>query len=363
MNQQQKIIHLIEWIRFYPSGENCQPFSFSLDLNCLRICYDETLDRGLINHSGNPSRITLGCILYLVEIVGQAYGLKVESENIDHDQISAVIYFSSIAPDLNPLLMTVRSRRTVRSPFTHFLPSQEIDRITANIKTHDRVRIQSSPLTADIFNTLVESESTIFKSTDLLNELMEWIRIDGSAFWTDGLLASDVGISKLEATMLKFLHSRLPWIFSALVRLRILSFRATPTLRKQLASAQRFVSFSLKRGEKPDYKNLVEIGRAAMETWLKLSHQGFGLQPLSYSSLLPLEIHFFGLSAKSLDDSAISKTRLQLRRILGLSENFELVWIFRVGTQSQSMTGVRRSVKEFIKTDNVKNTDNQIGAV
>jgi hypothetical protein len=184
------------------------------------------------------------------------------------------------------------------------------------------------------------------KSFEFLEELFFWLR-DQKQHIEDGMLWEDIGLTKIQFSILNYMIQNQKTIFRKFVNLGGVSFLSHGVIQKQIESSQRFVAALILTKNLRDPNLYIEVGETMMRLWLNLSQKGFGAQPLSFSSILPIEIEVGQFQSQSINHSATIKFSKSLAQQLKLGDEQRMVWLFRVGAHHQSLTAIRRSTSEI----------------
>lgn len=359
---QSRILELCGWLRYYPSGDNCQPFLFSIVNDTLHISSDATRMIGLLNQTGNASRISLGSVIFLAKIVGPTIGIKVHQVISDPQKITATIVFQSCDTEPNSLIAEIKYRRTHRKVFSPNLNPQDIDLLAQNMSSQS-ILLKSFTPTEQTITTLMKSESSLLRSFEFLEELFFWLR-DQSRYVDDGMLWEDVGLSQVQYSLLNYLIHHQKTIFRTFVNMGGVSFLSKRVIHKEIKSSQRFVAALVHEKNLRDPNLYIEVGETMMRLWLNLSQKGFGAQPLSFSSILPIEIEVGQFQSQSINHQATINFSKELAQQLNLNNDQRMAWLFRVGTHHQSLTAIRRATNEIaIIEDSAENKNEKLVSV
>lgn len=316
-----------------PSPDNCQPWHFEWDGTWLSIFHNSERSSHPLNPRNLASLIMLGCLIEAIAIAASEHGLKTNFEIAPlSDDNHACWAKSRLAPSdqsRDPLANSLTSRTTDRRLFNGGADvlAKFAESRNANTESHVLVKIP-----ANLEAYIIESEQFLVDHPRVLPAIMHWVRftLKGARETGDGISWRNM-LAKFWEVPTMILVRDFPGttgIFRPAVR-RSHRTRTEAQLRSSAGVVMVSVKLTNGRAEKTD---LIHAGRLMLRTWLQLSTMGFGVQPLSLSTL-PVVYRNFDV----MDEFFVSKVELidkglsVLRQSFGLADNRLPVWMLRTG--------------------------------
>ncbi len=336
-----------------PSGDNCQPWIFDVNENRLQIFADHRRANHVLDGGGFASLLSLGALIETIETLAQARGY-----------IAELIFLTDLPIALDgsvwcKLLFTKRQDLSPQNAARYAVryhsrqgpvPAETfIDRCTDrrrfhgfdrkalalvlkdasegfDVHAHCQVHLLEQ-MTDQLSAVLARCESALFDIEGAVEGTTKWIRLSqkDAHHTLDGLPIRNLGVGIVEAAVFiavgrfsrlsKFLHP-------------LLKFAMRRKIDKQLREAT-LIGFS---STEITSRSLVDVGRLAMRTWLLLTVEKYGVQPMTLSSLgtIILKAGHFGEVAPEVAEP-FARVEPILANIFGLGNGRKLVWIFRVG--------------------------------
>ena len=322
-----------------PSGDNTQPWTFSWDGSVLTVWFDPSKARHVLDAGLSAAKISLGCVLESAFIAASAYGLSTQFRfaGMSHEVRQPAAEVTFVANDRKPdaLLDAIPKRTTDRRPFRKGrLPVEELNTVSQAFEDHDVVRadfVDSIP--ADLFDYLVAAESLVARHPSIFPDTLPWIRLSDReiARTLDGMPWRGTGVNVLQYPVLPLLRT-FPRLFPVIGRSGMQRVQRG-TIKRLLNSSAGLFCVST---AEPGTQALLTGGRLAMRLWLRLTQLGYGVQPLTISSLSvynakigvldPASVQLFG--ARYAEGEQI------MRRAFGLPDNHVPMWMLRSGLSS-----------------------------
>lgn len=325
-----------------PSGDNCQPWTFSWDGHGLQIIYDPVRGRHPLNPHEMMSILTLGCLLEAIEFA--AVDLKHRSVPqiapvLDaKTSVWATVLFEPLSQppptwrvDLSRQLAARSTDRRLFQGGT--IPADLLADIQSDVPTEEptarlHVLQSASPQFAPVVQYAVDAEGLLIVHPRILPATLEWVR------WTesmaertrDGMRWRNLGIQIWQLPLIIAIRYY-PVILRVIKFLMLGQHRAAAA--KQLRSSAGLVAVAIPYPNQAG--DLVQAGRLMLRAWLKLTAIGYGVQPLSLASA----ISFYAQSPNS--DLSPRWNRFfrnhlpLLRKSFSLSPGTAVTWMFRTG--------------------------------
>lgn len=347
MVAQERIRQILSLAVFSPSGDNCQPWQYRLEEGVVSVFHDSARAKHSLNTPPLASVIALGALVETVALLSQNRGLGIQVENIfspaDLFREEAWHYrgpwirlkfFEGAVRDVRSDEANVETwqdseilnRCTDRRAF-HGVKSPDIAEIIRQSGYSGKVKFNWHLLESESERTaLARSEASIMRTYEIVRDTAKWVRLrrKHAEESQDGFSSKNLGQSLFE-TWLFVLAGRIPFVLKACGGL----FRLTYQLKVYgLLKNSGVISLALSQVTVPE---LVQAGRAALRLWLRLEKAGYGVHPLTFSSLFSWMISKACTSwrpdSKTSIEAACARSVLQSDQENG----WEVVWALRVG--------------------------------
>lgn len=322
-----------------PSGDNTQPWTFSWDGSILTVFFDPSKAHHVLDAGLSAAEISLGCVLESASIAASAYGLSTQSRFIgmseETKQPAAEVTFVADNRQPDPLRDAIPKRTTDRRPFRKgALPVGELRAVSQAFEGRDMVRADFvDPIPADLYNYIVAAETLVARHPSIFLNTLPWIRLSDSetARTLDGMPWRGTGIKAFQYPILPLLRT-FPRLFPVVSQSGMRKVQAG-TVKRLLNSSAGLFCISTAQ---PGTQALLSAGRLAMRLWLRLTQLGYGVQPLTISSLsiYNAKIGVLDTASKQLFGSRYTEGEQILRRTFGIPENNVPVWMLRTGLSS-----------------------------
>lgn len=345
----QQITEILDMAKWAPSGDNCQAFRFVWSYGILKIYRNADLDRHAFNNSGLATQLNLGALVEYIAIAALKKGFKTHcdyADSVNTKGAIAKIHFTHTGLKDSPYYNTLKLRATDRRVFQ----KGSLKVIQNMISEFQQENLQVNAIDAHqaaIVKLFSKTEQTLLIWKTATLDLLRWLRLSKKEVQdsSDGLPFFNLGIKAMDVIMLKLMR-RFPQLHAFMSFFA--KFQYKKEMTKALKSSAAVVSFST---DSLEMDSIVEMGRVATRAWLKFNQNGFGVHPLSQSSLLVSEIHNSG--APESVSKALAKTLTlawnPLLKLFSLNpEKTKLVWTFRVG-QSESLPQELRTKRKETK--------------
>lgn len=339
----QEIVHkiyaIIDHIKFVPTGDNSQFWRFSVEQNLLKIYYLKEVARHSIDHYQIASLISLGCLIESIEICARQFGLNttidLKIDNLESGTIAIVCFEPTHTFATDELFPFIQLRHTNRYPLgttairPHLLQAESKFAKSLNLEL-SIIKIRNNKF----FDYLVKCECFVWKHKNCFLDTVKWIRFNDQQTLTykDGMSLKNVKLKTLDGFFIR-IFQKYPILLKILWHLG-LSIKVKSDAKKSLKMASNLIGFFAKDTEN---QTVINIGRLAYRTWLRLNSLNYGVQPLSAASMVA-----FGL-LKKLPPPNYQKSYLDLfmssfsfvHHEFELSDKNFLVWMFKVGPSKE----------------------------
>lgn len=272
-----------------PSGDNCQPWRFWWDGECLRILFLPERAESLYDVRSVASWISLGAVITNVTLAASqaAFGLSVDL--FPPGELSGVvarIRFRAEAGSADPLGEAISARCVNRRPYRNEPLPRPIREELQGLATSATSLswIDTDPAKRRIAALAAYNDRILFENRALHDGLYRWIRWTPaeSQRWRDGIPAETLELAAFERPGMRMLGWwRLARLAAALRITRSLPFRARAIYRRSGAIALLSV-----RGDRPE--DFVHGGQILERIWLAATRHGVAFQPITGITFLLL---------------------------------------------------------------------------
>jgi len=316
-----------------PTGDNCQPFSFSWHENDLSIWFNPDRARHFMDVGLAASLLSLGATIEAAAIGASAYGMapaiELQLPLKQEKAIAATLKFVKSAIAIDPLQPHLLNRATDRRCYQGGYNHEVFTALAAEAAAYPTISYATTSLeNADFIEQILHADSIVFSHRDAQQDLMRWLRLsdDEIAAHRDGMPWTTLGIKPHELLFLR--ACRRWWVQSLSNKIGGLKI-ARQVLKKQILSSARLIGLGVKTSAP---NSIVEAGRIALRIWVRLNADGFGVQSLS-----ALPLFTFAASTGSLPELNPGYAELfesavpTFRRVMGWSDQITPLWLFRTG--------------------------------
>ncbi len=351
-----RIKQILEYAILAPSGDNCQPWKFTV--NDLKVdLYNSPLkDTSLYNLQQRASLIAHGAALENIAIAAPTVGLKADIQFFpkpeDNTHIASIT-FSECAKTEHPLFPAIPKRHTNRENYLPVKISDTQKEQWLTLPQNNGQKVWIGTETEEInklASLLAYNDRLVFEVPDLHRFLFEQIRwSDNHARETgDGLDIKTLGLNKIDQFAFKFLKN---WGLVALLKhvgfTKIIELKGKQLLKTSSAIAVLVIPDT----KEPDY---VQGGQLWQRLLLQLSSQGLTAQPVAGLAVLLQSAYEGKLEDKisSAQKDRLINIRQELLQMTGTNENAVILAMFRIGQGKQVTRALRRPLETFLKTEN-----------
>lgn len=345
-----------------PSGDNCQPWRFSLTASALEIGIDQALAEHTFNNRNHASIISIGMLVESIVLASPEHGLQTEVQwfgtdfsNLDRNSPWVRIGFTTtpVSPSQTIWRKVIQSRSTQRGEFSavgvvlshskfNFVKQSDYPLVSSSVLSGEQARS-----TSNLMDFICKSEQYLFSNPAALRDLFHWIRFSKHEEKTsnDGMSWRSLGLKRVDAVFFKTLK-RFPVlrkIFSPILKVVI----ANQTRRK-IGCTGGIALLSVKTATP---EAIFEAGRVAMRQWLQLEQLGLAVQPMSAASLCVFDVAS-GTAPASMPAAYKTLYRNGLGTLMDafcLNAGETPIWIYRFGQLKSKATEEtpRRELNSF----------------
>ncbi|MBK7674018.1 MAG: nitroreductase family protein [Candidatus Accumulibacter sp.] len=353
----ETLLALIDLARWAPSGDNTQPWRFSIvDDRHLRIYGHDTREHVLYDYQGRASHIAHGALLETLRVAATRFALATSWTVRADPEWRSPVYdvFFVPAPDLpaDPLLPYIEKRVVQRRPMR-----------TVRLTPTQRAAIEAAAgdgLIVQCFESLaerIEVASLLWRNARIRltcpeafpvhREVIEW----RARFSIDRIPEQAVGVDPMTARLME-------WVMQSWERVhffnRYLLGTVIPRVELDFLPAVFCAAHLLLRPAKPpvDPQDWLRLGMSLQRLWLTVTKEGLHLQP----ELTPVIFRWYARADDRFSsDPALFESALRLaedfERLAHCGPNEPFFFFCRVGVSSKPFSRSLRLDRERLLRD------------
>ncbi|HZE19576.1 MAG TPA: hypothetical protein VE402_05595 [Candidatus Angelobacter sp.] len=320
-----------------PSGDNCQPWRFRWDGECLRIFFLPERAESLYDIRSTASWISLGAVITNVTLTAAQAGFALSVDLFPAGDLPGVvtrIRFHAGAVSADPLVEAIAARCANRRPYRAESLPPGVRAELQDLATAGAARlswIDTDPGKRRIAALAAENDRILFENRALHDGLYRWIRWSPAEAerLRDGMPAAALELSAFERPGMRVLGSwRWTRLAAGLGITRALPFRARAIYRRSAAIALLSV-----RGDRPE--DFVRGGEILERIWLSVTRHGAAFQPITGITFLLLRKRMTGGEGLSAPHRALlDRVDSEFRRLYPESAGESPIMLFRLGMSS-----------------------------
>ncbi len=344
----QMIKEILDSALSAPTGDNCQHWNFKYSQNNIEIHYNHQRGQHTLNDNLTAALISLGTVVETISIASSSHGIKTY-EDYHLSDLSNSLWVTialEISDKLDPheLSEYIPKRETNRNHYKRVPLSKElINKLNIQVKKYNTTIFCSSNISSALRSYLMKCDLYIFRNKSAFKDTSKWVRFNKKEIYQsrDGFGLKNLCLNPLDGIFIKILKTiptLLPFAYNLglKIKLQFSSFRA-------FRNTGSFILFTSK---KDDNLSIVNTGRAALLTWLVLTKNNNGVQPLTISTMLPLDLKKFKSLRGCPKDyiNSFSRADQLLRKSFNTHSDDTAIWLFRTGPV-QRLTKSERTLR------------------
>ena len=284
MFEQEVIKKILDFAIWAPSGDNSQPWRFTVCKDAIKVIYVPNQDNPFYNFKRNASHIACGCLIENISIassqLGYASKIKLFPNNSSQDVV-AEITLEKASIILDPLFEFIKTRHTNRKPYKK-------ERLNNSHKN----QILNVAQEIGNGNVLIAEDQEEIKNMSFAASTNEIIVLENKelhdAFFSEIIWNEEENINKKVGLYLKTLELKPPqrigfklyksWFFARIFnRLGMSRFIANEDAKIYCNSSA--IGVVTVNGFEPE--DYILAGRIIQRIWLKTTQLGLSLQPIT----------------------------------------------------------------------------------
>ncbi|MBX7232242.1 MAG: hypothetical protein K1X29_09175 [Bdellovibrionales bacterium] len=343
----QVIKQLVGKSLFYPSGDNAQPFRFSIqNQERVVVSYLEEKARHPLNEQCIASWMALGHFIEILSLHAQSVGLDLEIKIKEQKQDSAwvEIFFKEGVQPLNKQRKFIHEhldlRTTDRRPYLKKSQLSQVD--IEELKKLIEVSVELeflNPVVQDWVVHLLKVEELAWKWSELALSTFKWVTLKPMK---EGMPWKNLNVPFWMVPSL-FAFKKFPAFY------RLSSAFGATKINKQILAHQ--LSHTLALGfwkiKSPQPQNYIALGRSNLRVWTWLNAHGFGYQPMTLG-VLPSYILGQGYILESWPSPLVTLLK-ETKKLLGrwIENPQQVIWSFRTGGIDHPLPQNQRTLRLF----------------
>jgi len=349
-----RIKTVLEYAIMAPSGDNCQPWKFTVDGLRVDLYNDPDQDRSLYNLKQRASLIAHGAFLENIRLSAPSVGLQSRIESLlnpDNEEHIASIYFSEGKKEQTDLFKAIPRRHTNREKY---LPVKISDTQIKEwqklpLRTGEKIWIGCQQKQIRFLADLLSlNDRLVFEVPALHQFLFDQIRWndDEARNTGDGLDIKTLGLSSMDRLFFNLFKS---WALVSIINKigfsRIIQMKAKQLIKSSSAIAV----ITMQGAECVDY---IKGGEVWQRLLLQFASEGLHAQPIAGLACLMQSVKEGLLDArvKASQKSALLNARSDLLQTMGADDSDVILAMFRVGRGRNVTRSLRRPSDSFIIT-------------
>lgn len=350
---EQDIKHIIQDAIHAPSGENCQPWRFTISGTTINLFNLPERDQSLYNYGQSGSYISHGAVIENIKISALQFGyfatVKLFPEKKNKNHVASLI-LEKVSSRGSVLYDSIKKRVTNRKPYGNApLSESELSELLKNVE-EEGVRI---------LITQEESDKKILGKIGGFNEsVMISNRFLHNFFFSHVTWTKEEDQKKKVGFFIDTLELPLPAkkMFKLIKNWRIANLLNKIGLYKMVGSqnAKTYVSSSgfgilLTKHTLPE--DFVYAGMALERVWLKATNLGLNFQPVSGLLFLSQTIQSGGTKEFTKNQIQTLQTGHEtIKKIFSIGTDEHVVFMFRFGRgEKPTAKSLRFNVEDFIQ--------------
>lgn len=342
---------IVEYARWAPSGDNVQPFTFEWNGKELLVQEEASRSQAFMNVANVASHMALGMCLSNIEIGANREGWAVRWE-MGESGGPARITFEPGPIRSSPLGDAVPARTVDRRPYRPGSVSRRYAReLTDTVENSWGIRfrlLNDSKRVGRMAHINGGFESFLFEHRASHTYFYRWLRrTDADARRTrDGLPVSTLGVSSLEALGLRVL---VWWGLARLLNIPGITRLAAHRARRAYGQSAGFGIFTV---PDRDPVSFVRAGWLWQRVWLKMTLDGWSLQPVVGNALMGLLCRDFkGEGLTPAQKNRFSVEENEIRQLISADAGETIACVFRMGRPDGPVShrAPRRSLETILK--------------
>lgn len=276
LNKNERL-ELLDYCKRYPSGDNCQPFTFNFSEHALEITHTPKRGAHNLNPNSIASLISLGTIEYYLESWLNTYSLElIKAYNFTdnhHGIFNASYSFKKINGDINAIPspdLRICNRNKYTKSHEQFEFSEIFSILDIRFPNIGCYKI-TSPLKKQLMKYLQVAESYMWKDEKTIHDFLKWLRFKSPC--PEGLYWKNLGID-IFASIGLFSMKYVPLTRKALKH--IVQIQSKLIVKKLINSSDGIVVLSTKNN-RPE--TLINIGFCLTYIWCSLCSAKKAIQP------------------------------------------------------------------------------------
>ena len=351
----ETLTRILDLARWAPSGDNTQPWRFSLvGNNHIRVFGNDTRDHILYDFDGHASHLAHGALLETIRIAATGFGLnccwQITSDAEQREPIYDVQFSSDAAATKSPLFDHIERRVVQRRPMktVPLTPTQRAALINAGGNDVQMQLFEGSAERWAVAKLLWKSAKirlTCKEAYSIHKEIIEW----RAQFSADRIPDQAVGVDPATARLME-------WAMASWERVhfmnRFLGGTIVPRLQLDLIPALLCAAHMLVLPKKQpsQLEDWVNLGATWQRIWLTATQLGLHMQP----ELTPVIFRWYARSGRRFSKDPTLSVRAEVlasefERLAGANTTDPFGFFCRIGNSVEPTSrSIRKNLRDLM---------------
>lgn len=358
------IEQLVKLLLRTPTGDNCQPFSFTFnkDLNTLEIYHNSNLAKHNLNPENLSSLISFGAMLDLFKAAQDwgnfqaeiQYNLEAFYENGPIVKIANIVFKNTDFKIPEALISDLEKIKTPRQ-IPNKSATTHLDFDLQGFSNIFSVRkISQAQIDRTLIDQLAILDASIWENESIISDTFFWVKgpIASLKSYSEGMSFQDIGMNFFEALVIPLIKS--PLVRPLAIFRKIIARIGKVKFKKTLKNSYGLIVIC---GNINSKDQLLELGRTFSKLRRKLKTEKLSMQPLSIASFPLVFNSLIHQDANSLENFKLqNELQKSLLEKLKLPKDQKVLWIFRVTKYDSKLNRTpRRPVAEVLTAELTNN--------
>jgi hypothetical protein len=285
------INEIIEIIKRFPTGDNCQPWTFEkLSENKVQLHYSIIKAKHEFNNSNIVTKISIGFLHSYLKIITEALGY---TYSLKESEYNITIEFKNLNTPShdNTLLDKLKKRTSDRRSYDLECKPGDIDLIKSQSQAELRVYSQ---LDVNAKSFIQKREKTLWINKTIFKDFIQWVRLSRGEYTSskDGMFYKHLNIKWIDTFLLKLLRAY-PALAPILFKTPL--YLIVGSQIQKLYKNTGLIFYPISNYEQEEI-NIV--AHKIILDWINLQDLGFSYHPMNIICIPPLDSYLFTKESK-----------------------------------------------------------------
>jgi uncharacterized protein YqgQ len=348
---------LIDFLRYSPTGDNSQHWSFSCSDNKVDIYLIPERSEHDLNQENCASYLALGALIQNAKVWAASNNKRIHHQVCEESDFPKLAILSiENAPSTSLFTKDDLMNRSTNRKLYQAIPDFKsfVQKLQDDLQIQDGSLYFKKDFSEDFKKHIYRAERYVWVRRETFVDIAKWIRYsdEEAKRLKDGFSLANVHLKAIDGIMIRLLL-KFPMLANLLNK-TIIRVKTHFDINKLLKNYGHAVCVSA-----PDCstKSMIEVGMKMQAVWLYLTKHSYAAQPQTLASLLPAYLS----SRNKLPDNCpqgfedfFNEGPSILRKEFGMSDNEFPVWMLRFGQASPLLpkeSTYRKDIDFFIKKE------------